>query len=271
MTELKDYEKDVLEAIRTSRENGDTTITIKIHFNDKEADKISKSVTELEDKLKSTLDELSTHAQDIEEEADTCDCECDNCAQTCCDEKKDAEMEFEEHDSWPDTYDEMLADIYEHFDDHLTDIQAEIGEIHHNVDLMTKAIPESFDILEERLGVAPTSKTKKKDIKCLMNHIADIRHRLDELKEFALNEKLYNEDFSRCIKHLFDSLEHIAGEVDRVHDRVNDVYEAVFDNIDRQKAMEEKADKILALLQPPKAPAKKPATKKPAPNSDPNE
>ena len=260
MTELKDYEKDVLEAIRTSRENGDTTITIKIHFNDKEADKISKSVTEIETKLKSTLDVLSTHAQDIEEKADTRDCECD--------EKKNAEMEFEEHDSWPDTYDEMLADIYEHFDDQLTDIQAEICEIHHNVDLMTKAIPESFDILEERLGVAPTSKTKKKDIKCLMNLIADIRHRLDELKEFALDEKHCNEDYHRCIKDLFDSIGNVSGEVVRVHDRVNDVYEAVFDNIDRQKAMDAKLDKILALLQPPKAPAKKPTAKKPSTKSD---
>jgi len=121
--------------------------------------------------------------------------ETEDLAAECCDEcEPDVCPATESDGEWPGTYEEMLGDIYEHFDDKLADMDAGISEI-----------------LEEIKRVRRTNivlQTKKKHIESLTFAIENLEERFDEIKNTIeeVSPAWLSEETDKCLKSIEDHI-----------------------------------------------------------------
>lgn len=138
--------------------NGDIEVTIRIvakDGNDEEGFRIRDMDTQEKlSRVNEKLDRLKEKYDEVKQE----ECKCDNCT-----EAKDNGF----------TYEEFMSVL----EDRIDDLESKITNIDENVGTMMECIPQSFDMLEERIGCAPNTNLKKKSVEKIIDSIYDVNTR----------------------------------------------------------------------------------------------
>ena len=155
-------------------------ITIIVKRNPAEKPDMAESRAKADEVFKSLIEKMEEIEKSVEEQEEDTPEQCEYCEHDCEDDCEDEDDDDEEV-----TCMEYISVL----DDKIDDIMGEIADIKENIDNLMTNIPASFNLLETRLGVAPTLYIKKKSAKDILEAIKTLESDVYDTK-CTLHEKL---------------------------------------------------------------------------------